>query len=720
MWAFLQPLFLWAAVAVVIPLLLHLMRRRKTVPIPFSTIRFLKLAERRSSSRMRMENWLLWLLRTLLILALVGAFAMPVWRATGLENVLGKPHRDVAIVLDVSGSMRYETGSRRVFDTALAAALGIVRDLDTGDRACVFLAGEHPAALVEKPSGDLAVVNRLLRDVQPGYGVCRLSESVAAAMAALGAARSRERELYVLTDGQALTWRGFASGTNAGTGAEAGWDPAVVDPAIAVFVLLAGPTLPENTWPTDVRVTPDLLLTNTAATLSARLARTGPAQSPAVSLQIDGREVRRRTAMLDAGGIASVDFALPPLAPGVHTATLSVPSDGLPQDDALHLLLRVREQLPALCVGTTEDAFFLNTALNPDRSAAGTVRRVDPDALASTPLKAYSTVFLVNALPVTGQALLTLEHYVRQGGVLVVFPGDRATPEDYKPWAILPAKPAAIAERAAGDRVRTLRLLADRDPLFADFALPPGAVPTLAIQRHLDGLALEPGAATIVQGGNDLPFLLSRATGKGRVLLCAVSAGRRWSNLPITSFFLPLVHQMVQYGAGLGHEPTYTWLAPSLPLEDVLPDFEESDRLLDPNGALVAARPVRTGAGTVIQADGFTEPGIYAHVPAAGTPRPGLALNLRREESALDPVDPSLVRTATGFRNLGLARDTTDLQRQIEEHRRGRPLTEGLFWLALVLAAAEGWLANRASRRRKTLLQEITVDATGKVRGNIG
>lgn len=718
MWAFLQPLFLWAAVAVVLPLLLHLMRRRKTVPIPFSTIRFLKLAERRSSSRLQMEHWLLWLLRTLLILALVAAFAMPVWRASGLENVLGKPHRDVAIVLDVSGSMRYETGSRQVWNTALATALGIVRELDTGDRACVFLAGEHPSALVEKPSADLATVNRLLRDVQPRTGICNLSESVAAALAALGKARSRERELYVLTDGQALTWRGFSAGTNAAARAEAGWDPATVDPAIAVFVLLAGPVVPENTWPVEARVTPDLLLTNTAATLSARLARTGPAQSVTLSLRVDGREVRRRTAVVDAGGAATAEFALPTLAPGIHTATLSVPPDGLPQDDSLYLLLRVREQLPVLCVGSIDDTFFLTTALNPDRSRAGSVRRIDADALATTSLRPYSTVFLVNALPLSGQAILALEPYVRQGGVLVVFAGDRATPADYTAWTLLPAKPATITDRAAGDRVRTLRLLADRDPLFADFALPPGAVPTLAIQRHLDWSALEPDASVIVQAGNDVPFLASRRVGKGRVLLCAVSADRRWSNLPITSFFLPLVQQMVQYGAGLGHEPIQAWLEPSLPLGDLLPDFQENDRLLDPAGALVAARPVRNGAETAMQADGLTEPGIYAHVPAAGAPRPGMALNLHRDESALDPVDPALIRTA-GFRDVRLSRETAELQRQVDEHRRGRPLTELLFWLALALTVAEFWLANRTSRQHKTLSQEIHVDATGRVTGSV-
>ena len=72
---FLSPFFLAAGGAALLPLILHLMARRQTVRMPFSTVRFLKLAQKQSSTKIRMENFLLWLLRTLLMLLLAGAFA---------------------------------------------------------------------------------------------------------------------------------------------------------------------------------------------------------------------------------------------------------------------------------------------------------------------------------------------------------------------------------------------------------------------------------------------------------------------------------------------------------------------------------------------------------------------------------------------------------------------------------------------------------------------
>ena len=131
----------------------------------------------------------------------------------------------------------------------------------------------------------------------------------------------------------------------------------------------------------------------------------------------------------------------------------------------------------------------------------GGVQRVTPDALAATPLAGYATVFLANALPLDGQAILNLEQYVREGGVLALFPGDSANPAAYGAWSVLPAKPAAVRERITGDRVRTLRLVRPDDLLFADFELPPGAVPSISIQRHLEVAGMEPKGSTVISAG---------------------------------------------------------------------------------------------------------------------------------------------------------------------------------------------------------------------------
>jgi hypothetical protein len=658
-----------------------------------------------------MENFLLWLLRTLLLLVITAAFAVPVIRTSQFGELLGKAHRDVALVLDVSYSMDYETGQRRVWDDARNAALAVLRGLQEGDRAAVLLAADQPEALIEKPSADLTLVANLIGALEPRPGSSRLPDALVPALNALKESTSREREVFVFTDGQALPWNGF-SATNR-PGAPIVWDPRRVDRNIAFFALLAGPRTPENGWPFDVALAPSILTSNTAATLTTRIAHTGPATDMTVTLHIDDMEIGRRQATLDANGLQDVAFPLPPLSPGIHTARFSAPADGLALDDTFHALLRVHEQLPTLCVGSAQDALFLMTALDPGqgREAPG---RVDPGELDAASLRAYSSIFLVNALPLPGQTMLALETYVRAGGTLAIFPGDNADPAAYRDWSVLPAKPDAVVEPPEGRRVRPLRLVLTQDPIFADFALPPGATPTLAIRRHLHWPKLEEDSAEVVAAGNDSSFLVSRTAGKGRVLLCSVSADRRWSSLPMTSFFLPLVQQIVQFGAGLSRDPLYFWAAPTLPISDILPDFRDGDQIVMPNGRPLTVRSVRQDAEVKWEAENADEPGIYLLSRGGEARAPTLAVNVPRAESDLTPVNPDSLPALTGLHNLRVTRDADELQRQIGEHRRGRPLTEACFWLALALAIAEWWLANRISRHR-TATAAVHVQASGRI-----
>jgi hypothetical protein len=726
MLTFLNPLFLWAAAAALIPLVLHLMQRRRTVRVMFSTLRFLQQAHKRSVNRLRMENILLWLARTMLMLLIALAFAMPIVRTTAWGGFMGSALRDVAIVWDVSYSMGYDSGQRNVWESSRHSVAAIVQSLRAGDRVCLFLAGESAVPLIEQPTGDLELALSLIRAQQPRPSGSQLAPAALAALDALKQSGGRERELYLVTDGQALPWRGFetaelpASAAMAGPAGAGGWDASRVDRDVAFFVALLGPLQPDNAWPHHVEVQPRLLLANTPARVTLRLGHTGPARPTSVALIVGERELGRRNVLLTPGVGEEVSFNLPPLEPGIHAARVETPADGLLLDNAFHFLLRVKDRLSVLVAGPADDAFFLVRALNPrgaSQPSAIRVKRIEPAALDTEPLDGHAVVFLCNALPLPGQALLALEQYVRDGGLLAMFPGDRATLSDYESWSVLPARPTGAADVEPDAANRPLRLLQPADPLFRALKLPPGVAPTVTVRRELTWPQLPESAEAILGATADQPLLLSRRVDAGRVLVFSVSADRRWSDLPLSPLFLPMLHEITQFGAGLAQQQLFVWTDQAVELADRAAFVLEGSGLVGPSGEMLTVRRARTPAEPLVHVDGVSEPGVYRlSLPGGLSGPPVLAANVPRAESDLTPIPSGEIARALGIPNVRIARDREELLRLAAEHRVGRPLSESLLWAILLLAVAEVLLANRLSRRVAHETRPLAVDPAGRVR----
>src|SRR5687768_516623 len=68
---------LWALPLASLPILLHLLFRRKSPIVQFSTLRFIKTSLQRTAARKRVHRWLLLACRALLLLLLIWAIAQP-------------------------------------------------------------------------------------------------------------------------------------------------------------------------------------------------------------------------------------------------------------------------------------------------------------------------------------------------------------------------------------------------------------------------------------------------------------------------------------------------------------------------------------------------------------------------------------------------------------------------------------------------------------------
>src|ERR1041384_7855334 len=77
--SFLTPLFAIAALAVAVPVLLHLVHKERKEATPFPSLMFLRRTPYQHSRRQRIRDWLLFALRALAVLLVVAAFTRPVF-----------------------------------------------------------------------------------------------------------------------------------------------------------------------------------------------------------------------------------------------------------------------------------------------------------------------------------------------------------------------------------------------------------------------------------------------------------------------------------------------------------------------------------------------------------------------------------------------------------------------------------------------------------------
>ena len=162
MFTFLNTAILAGLVAVAIPVLIHLFTRQQQKTIDFSSLRFLKELQRQKIRRLKIRQIFLLILRTLIILLLVFAFARPTLRSTSASSLESGAELTAVIILDNTLSMGLEKDGQRLFDLAKKRALQVVSLLRSGDEI-YLLYPQSPAKLANpEPFYEPAAVAELI------------------------------------------------------------------------------------------------------------------------------------------------------------------------------------------------------------------------------------------------------------------------------------------------------------------------------------------------------------------------------------------------------------------------------------------------------------------------------------------------------------------------------------------------------------------------------
>jgi hypothetical protein len=592
--ALINPALFWGGLgAVSIPIAIHLLARRRFRRVRWAAMDFLLDAEKHNRRRVRLEELILLALRCLAVFLLGVLAARPFLRPSGIAALLGGAERTERIfLLDDSFSMGYLTDGTSAFDRAKQGLANLIERLrrHSPDDTVTVLRASAPQAPV--------VTGALLTDEQVEMLLARLEAlqpaqqtlPVGACMDGVRAALERDRgivsaALYVLSDFQRVDW---ARGGPRGDVAEAlaGWTEE--NRSIRVYLVDVGDDDAANRAVSGITARRRQLVTGVEAPFEVTVGN-HTAQDLAqldLAVTVDGQPLASAVARdLPADTRTPASLALTFPDPGQVTLEVSIPDDGLPIDNTRALVARITDAVRVLVVNgePAGDAYLdevalLATALRPegDVFSGNAVDIIEESQLESIAFAEYDLVILCNLYRASEPVADALHRYVRDGGGLLVFPGDQISDPAgfnatlYRDGAgLLPARLGGVIHArdpgvtlATGDwRHPVVRVFSgDENPFrtrlhFTEyFELQPA--PAVAPDPGApDGAGPTRPAAAVLARFDDpeqWPAIVERDFGAGRVMLFASACDLEWNDWAKDASFVVTVQEAVQHLARSG------------------------------------------------------------------------------------------------------------------------------------------------------------------------
>src|SRR5262249_62120446 len=335
MLSFLAPVFLAAAAAAAIPIVLHLLKREPETRVQFAAVKLLRKAPVEHTQRRHLRELILLALRIVALVLLALAFARPFFASGAASTTTGV----VVVALDTSYSMsapgRFERAKQLARDAVARAPAGDLVGVVTFDDA---------AQIVMRPGSDRVLAASAINEAATGYGATRYRAALSASAQHLA---GRRGTIVVVTDLQENGW-------------DAG-DRASVPDGTTIEVADVGEP-PANLAVTAVRPLVDRIVASVHnASATARDAK--------LHLTIDGRPAGDATVPLGPNQSGDAIFAG---APRGTTAEVRVDDPGGIAADNVRYALVGGLSRPSVLVVTgsgdmTREAFYVQHAL-----AAGT------------------------------------------------------------------------------------------------------------------------------------------------------------------------------------------------------------------------------------------------------------------------------------------------------------------------------------------------------------
>ncbi|MBM3847589.1 MAG: VWA domain-containing protein, partial [Verrucomicrobia bacterium] len=205
---FLNTIMLGGLAAIAIPILIHLLNRRRFRKVMWAAMRFIAASVEKNKRRMEIEDLILLALRCLIVALIALALARPTLRNV-TAGFLGGGRTAGILLLDNSLSMGMSDGTSTRLDKAKRAAEQAIDSLPQGSSVAVWLVSDIVRDVIPEPTFDLNLARKSVREAALSDRATELAAAIDRGVETLLKRVGSRREIYLFTDGQLEGWRGL-------------------------------------------------------------------------------------------------------------------------------------------------------------------------------------------------------------------------------------------------------------------------------------------------------------------------------------------------------------------------------------------------------------------------------------------------------------------------------------------------------------------------------
>lgn len=473
------------------PIIIHLINRMRFKRVRWAAMEFLLKSQKRNRRKLIIEQLLLLLLRILLVILA----ALIVARFVGFAFAFFTPqNRHHIVILDdtpSSGDRWAEEGETR---SSFKTAKKVINEEIAKNAAIASKAQTMKLLLASRP--DEVLFNQRLTDAtrRDLEGVLTsiekespqhvdLLQSIKKARKLFEDTPQEQRILYIVSDFRATDWNepnGRVLLNELSEMAKLG--------VFVKFVDVSHPTRKDGEAEPRyhdnlaiVRLTPEtkVLGEDLPANFTVVVANHSPSdvKNVQVRVKLNGQDRAGSSVPLQtvpAGGQVEAKFTVYPNELGPNLVSAYIEPDiekdtGLALDNTRYAVIEVRKRVPLLMIDgdntreTGGDRYFMEKLFGDEKRRGLPGFQADIQGVArleEADLSQYPSIYLVNVRELSDKALTNLENYVKEGGSVFFFLGDRVNPDFYNKKLYADGTglfPAPLSERPSPDLTKEER-----------------------------------------------------------------------------------------------------------------------------------------------------------------------------------------------------------------------------------------------------------------------